>query len=118
VGNYKHLVKNTALLAAVDYGLFKEVRYLLHTHPSGTPFMQMNSALLERAVESGGKDGAVTKLIYSKLNYPYTSLYHIPEKETPPDSSPQVDEEPRNLSSLIDVDVEEVKEAIKAVMFL
>jgi len=121
-GNYKHLVKNTALLAAVDYGLPHEVKYLLHTHPSGTPFLQMNAALLDRAVESGGIHGSVASLISLKgKGYPVdlkSETHYVAERKVSPDSLPQVDEEPRDLSSLIDVDIEEVKEAIRSVMFL
>jgi hypothetical protein len=121
-GNYKHLVKNTALLAAVDYGLPHEVKYLLHTHPSGAPFLQMNAALLGRAVESGGIHGSVASLISLKgKGYPVdikSGTHYVAERKVSPDSLPQVDEEPRDLSSLIDVDIEEVKEAIRAVMFL
>jgi hypothetical protein len=121
-GNYRHLVKNTALLAAVDYGLPHEVKYLLHEHPSGHPFLQVNAALLDRAVESGGIHGSVARLISLKgddlpveLN---SGTDDVVESKVSPESVPQVDEEPRDLSSLIDVDIEEVKEAIRAVMFL
>jgi hypothetical protein len=121
-GNYKHLVKNTALLAAVDYGLPHEVKYLLHTHPSGTPFLQMNAALLDRAVDSGGIYGSVARLISLKgKGHPIdlnSGTYYVAERKVSPESLPQVDEEPRDLSSLIDADIEEVKEAIKAVAFL
>jgi len=120
-GNHSHVVKNTALLAAVDYGLPQEVQYLLQTHPSGAPFLQMNAALMDRAVGSGGRGGPVAKLISDKLlshGRSHLVAYHISERRVSPDSLAQVDEEPRELSSLIDVDIEDVKEAIKAVMFI
>ena len=82
----------------------------------------MNAALLDRAVESGGIHGSVASLISLKgKGYPVdlkSETHYVAERKVSPDSLPQVDEEPRDLSSLIDVDIEEVKEAIRAVMFL
>jgi hypothetical protein len=103
-GNYKHLVKNTALLAAVDYGLPHEVQYLLQTHPSGPLFLGMNAVLLDRAIKSGGRYGIVAKLISykgssSSFNFS-AETYHVPERKVSPDSLPPVDEEPTDLSSL------------------
>jgi hypothetical protein len=108
---YRHVVDNAALLAAVEYGLFDEVRSLLQNHPDGALFLSANRLLLDRAAKTGIEETAM--YIYDKAVSGLTSL---PEGFPARESFLAEVQTSTDITGGIETDIEEVREAIRAAL--